>query len=87
MDDKQLREFEKAFANIKIIIIEAFGSLIEQQLHNSIIEFSDFENKQMKLLRVTERKSMLHRIDFSKQKVRHQVIDSKPKHLIKKIIR
>ena len=64
--------------------------------HLSLIEFTNkiyewFKEKVIELYQFEEERPVpkrnLHKIDFTRRKMQHQVIECKPRHLIKKIIR
>ncbi|MEG0470762.1 MAG: hypothetical protein RR588_00350 [Solibacillus sp.] len=79
-----IEEVTTAFINttkVFVVVIET----IEKQV-KEISKWFDEYNFALEEIHETEIKREMYKLDFSRPVIRHQVIDRKPKRLIKKVI-
>lgn len=84
VDTKQVAESLKRiaefFADAFKAYQKAFGLLLELQ---DFVERIDFDE----IYSLQKEKRELHKLKFERPRIQHQVLERKPRHLIKKIIR
>ena len=85
-----MEAFMKRFSNAEIIerweakLFKAFKDWVEEKLRIVITTYK----KAIEIVKSNEnqKKKALYKLDFKRPKIKHQVLNRKPKHLIKKVI-
>lgn len=85
LDTKKIIEALKSLAQIFTNMLNAFKEAIDPLRKGLIdiveqVDFDDFFNE-------NKHKRKLYKMDFTKPKVQHQVLNRKPRYLVKKVIR
>lgn len=85
LDTKKIIEALKSLAQIFTNMLNAFKEAIDPLWKGLIdiveqVDFDDFFNE-------NKHKRELYKMDFTKPKVQHQVLNRKPRYLVKKVIR
>jgi hypothetical protein len=85
LDTKKIKEALKSLALIFTNILNTFKEAIEPLWGglNAIVEHVNFKE----FFNENKHKRELYKRDFTKLKVQHQVLNRKPRYLVKKVIR
>lgn len=85
LDKKKIKEALESLAQIFTNILNAFKEAIEPLWRSfiEIVEHVDFDE----FFTENKNKRELYKMDFTKPKVQHQVLNRKPRYLVKKVIR